>query len=263
MVTVSDIFEYLNSVAPVSTKMDFDNVGFLVGRGSREVTKILMALDITSNVVQEAISIGAELVVSHHPLFFSLKKVSDDDVTGRKILSLAENNISAICMHTNLDVARYGVNTHLAKTVGITSPKLLIDEGTNELGERYGLGCFGELEESVRFENYLQFVKAAINANGLRYQKSLPYVKKVAVLGGSGGNELDAAIKAGCDTYITADVKYDVFLSAAEQGINLIDGGHFCTENVVIKPLAEMLSQKFDGVSVTVSSSHIQVESFF
>lgn len=262
MVTVSNILEYLNTVAPVSTKMDFDNVGLLVGRENRKVTKILVALDITKEVIKEAINIRADLIVSHHPLFFSLKKIIYSDLTGSKIIDLIENNVAAICMHTNLDMAKLGVNTCLAKTVGISKPEFLIEEGTNEFGENYGLGCYGELDSSVKFDEYLQYVKEAINAKGLRYCGIRQIVKKVAVLGGSGGSELESAAAKGCDTYITADVKYDVFLKASELGINIIDGGHFCTENVVVEQIVSLLKQKFDGLEIVASKMHHQIENF-
>ena len=262
MVTVKDIFDYLNELAPVSTKMDFDNVGLLVGREESSVKKVLVALDITDSVIEEAAQKGAQLVVSHHPLFFSLKSVKYSEPVGKKIIELIENNISAVCMHTNLDMAKCGVNTCLAKAVGIADPQFLIDEGVNERGERYGLGCLGELEKPAKLADYLKYVKKSLNANGLRFYDAGRNVEKVAVLGGSGGSELDAARDMGCDTYITADVKYDVFLRAAEYGINLIDGGHFCTENVVTEMLAGTLQNKFKDVLVERSERHRQIDSF-
>ena len=118
MTKVRDIYDYLNALAPVSLKMDFDNVGLLVGDHNAEAGKCLLALDITDEVIREAKSTGAELIVSHHPLIFgAIKSVTADDLTGRKIIDLIKNDISAICMHTNLDIAQGGVNavsyTHL------------------------------------------------------------------------------------------------------------------------------------------------------
>ena len=115
MATVSDVNNFLCSIAPVEMKMDFDNVGFLVGRSSAGVTKIIISLDITHDVISEALEIGAELVVSHHPLFFSLKSVTDADITGAKIVRLLSSGVSAICMHTNLDAARCGGNCPLQR----------------------------------------------------------------------------------------------------------------------------------------------------
>lgn len=263
MVTILDVFNCLDLLAPVKTKMDFDNVGLLVGKEQNKVEKILVSLDVTDSVIEEAISGNADIIVSHHPLFFSLKNIQYSDTTGKKIINLIENNIGIICMHTNLDVSKCGVNMALADAVGISNPEFLIKEGINEFGEEYGLGMMGKIKNVMPLDEYLHILKKTINASGIRfYNAGLP-VKKVAVLGGSGGNEIDAAVNAGCDTYITADVKYDIFLKAKELGINLIDGGHFCTENVVVPQLAKILSEKFKDVIVVESKIHKQPELFF
>ncbi len=113
MATVQDIFSFLAKKAPVEKKLDFDNVGLLVGRSDRPVSRIVLALDIVDEVIEEAIALGADLIVSHHPLFFSLKTVTDASWTGNRALTLAENRIAAICMHTNLYAAVGGVNDSL------------------------------------------------------------------------------------------------------------------------------------------------------
>ena len=106
MAEVGQIFEYLNELAPVELKMDFDNVGLLVGNAEAKVEKCLVALDITDEVIEEAVRLGAQLIVSHHPIIFgAIKSVTADDLVGRKIIALIRNNISAVCMHTNLDIA--------------------------------------------------------------------------------------------------------------------------------------------------------------
>lgn len=263
MVTVNEIFELLNKFAPVERKMDFDNVGFLVGSGEDEVTKILVALDITDEVVQEAIEEKAQLIVSHHPLFFSLKSVSDKDATGRKIVNMLKNDISAICMHTNLDAADGGVNDALACTVGLNDMELLAVEGTDSNGVEYCCGRIGVLRRPTDMASYLETVKKALNTNGLRYYDSGREVNKVAVVGGSGGSYLEQAHNCGCDTIITADVKYDVFLRAKELGMNIIDGDHFCTENVVVPVLRRLLEFTFSDIEIVVSKSHKQTVKFF
>ena len=124
MADVGQIFEYLNELAPVELKMDFDNVGLLVGNADDKVDKCLVALDITDEVIEEAVRLGAQLIVSHHPIIFgAIKSVTAEDLVGRKIIALIRNDISAICMHTNLDIAEGGVNDVLmsalkAKTLG-------------------------------------------------------------------------------------------------------------------------------------------------
>lgn len=263
MATVNEIFELLNKFAPIERKMDFDNVGFLVGSGETEVTKILTALDITEDVVQEAIDIGAQLIVSHHPMFFSLKSVNDGDAIGRKIVKLIRNGISAICMHTNLDAADGGVNDALACTVGLNDIELLAVEGTDSNGNDYCCGRIGVLRQKTDMASFMETVKAALNTSGLRYYDSGREVNKVAVVGGSGGSYLELAYKQDCDTLLTADIKYDVFLQAKEMGMNVIDGDHFCTENVVIPVVRRLLEMSFPDVDTVVSKVHCQTVKFF
>ena len=197
MPTVSEILSLLDSKAPMSTKMDWDNVGLLVGSGGQEVRQILIALDITDEVVKEAAGMGAELIVSHHPLFFELKSVTDSDRTGRKIVNLIRNGISAICFHTNLDAACGGVNDTMAGLLGLKNIKLLSEEGIGQDGEPYGIGRYGELSEPVSMDSFLGLVKTRLKSNGLRYHDAGRPVNRVAVLGGSGGGDMKHAIERG------------------------------------------------------------------
>ena len=267
MVTVSDVYKFLCSVAPVEMKMDFDNVGFLVGRSDSGISKILISLDITQDVISEAIDVGAELIVSHHPLFFSLKSVTDADITGAKVVRLLSGGIAAICMHTNLDAARGGTNDALAAAAGIacqTGPAdLLSEDGHLPDGAAFSYGRVGYLKRPRPLGEYLEVLKKALKTEGLRYYDAGREVFKVAVVGGSGGGELHHAIKCGCDTFVTADVKYDVFLEAKELGINLIDGDHFCTENLVTGVLAEKLGAAFPEIAVLNTIRHGQTARFY
>ncbi len=254
MPTVQEIFELLNEKAPVARKMDFDNVGLLVGHGTASVRRVVAALDITDEVIGEADALGAELIVSHHPLFFELKAVTDGTWEGQKALALAEKRIAAICMHTNLDAAQGGVNDALMETLGGTV--------TGVLEPDTGLGRVGELPEPMDFSVFLAHVKSALHGNGLRYHDAGRSVKRLAVCGGSGGGELALAAAAGCDTYVTADIKYHQFLEAKHLGVNLIDGDHFCTENVVTPVLARWLREAFPELDVRVSQVHGQTAQF-
>lgn len=263
MATVKDIFDLLSKFAPIERKMDFDNVGFLVGSGDTEVTRVITALDITDDVIQEAIEFKAQLIISHHPLFFSVKSVSDQDATGRKIVKLISNGLSAICMHTNLDAADGGVNDALAVSVGLNDMEILVSEGKDSEGIEYCCGRVGVLRKETDLASYLETVKTALKTNGLRYYDSGKPVNMVAVVGGSGGSYLEEAYKRGCDTMITADVKYDVFLRAKELGINLIDGDHFCTENVIVPVIARLMEFSFPEIETKISEVHGQTVKFF
>ncbi|MCL2152880.1 MAG: Nif3-like dinuclear metal center hexameric protein [Oscillospiraceae bacterium] len=267
MTTVNDVKDYLFSIASLEMKAGFDNVGFLVGRGGASIAKILVSLDITNEVISEAMDIGASLIVSHHPMFFSLNSVTDADITGNQIVSMLSGGLSAICMHTNLDAARDGVNDTLAVKIGIASKdeevELLSEDGRLSTGEVFSYGRVGHLKHPHSMVEYLEILKTALNANGLRYHDAGREVYKVAIVGGSGGDMIAHAVTKGCDTFITADIKYHVFLQAKEYGINLIDGDHFCTENVVIDVLADKLGAAFPDTEVAISRRHAQTAMFY
>ncbi len=261
MATIRNVYEALCELAPIEWKMDFDNPGLLVGRPDREVKTTLAALDITNDVISEASAMGAELIVSHHPLFFDAKNVLYDTLVGEKIISLIENGIGAICMHTNLDVAPGGVNDALADALGLHDTHPVVEDGVDVRGTAYGLGRYGSVGP-MDLDGFLRIVKAALGANGIRYVDGGKPVNRVAVCGGSGGSELARVRALGCDTYVTGDVKYNQFLDARELGVNLIDAGHFPTENVVMEPVVKYISQRFPEMCVAVSKVHRQPEMF-
>lgn len=264
MAEVRDIYESLDRLAPFDTQESFDNAGFLVGHGDRTVRRILVALDITEEVAAEAAGLGAELIVSHHPvIFFPAKSVTDADPTGRKLLALVENGIAAICAHTNLDAAQGGVNDALARAVGLTGLSILRQSGVDGQGRPYGIGRIGTLKGAdLPLADYARQVKEALGANGVRYVDGGRRVHKVAVGGGSCGEFLRDAAAQGCDTFLTADVKYDVFLDAKAMGVNLIDAGHYPTENVICPVLAQALKSAFPGIEVLISATHKEVFSY-
>lgn len=264
MTKVRDIYDYLDTIAPVGLKMDFDNVGLLVGDYRTKVRKCILSLDITREVISEAKEIGAELIVSHHPLIFgAIKSVTADDLTGGKVIELVKNNISAICMHTNLDIAQGGVNDALMDSLGANVSSFLELSGLDAQGNEIGCGRIGELETETGFSEFLGICKSALNASGLRYYDAGKKVKKLAVMGGAGGSCIALAKAMGCDTYVTSDIKYNGFLDAKELGLNLIDADHFCTENVIIPVLAQKLSDKFKDTEFLISTIHKQTVQFF
>lgn len=254
MTTVLDIFEALKCLAPLELQESFDNAGFLVGHGDREVTHVLLALDITDEVIDEAVSLGAELIVSHHPVIFEALKSVTADGPGRKVLTLIEHGIAAICMHTNLDIAQGGVNDVLIRLLG-AEPSGALD--------RDGCGRVGELARPLSTPELLARCKERLNAKGIRYVDSGRPIRKLAVMGGAGGGALEDAIAKGCDAYVTADVKYHSFLDASEAGITLIDADHFCTEDPVIPYLAQYLEVHFPALQFSVSDRHHQIVDFF
>jgi len=267
MPNVNDVYEFLKILAPEEAKMDSDNIGFLVGCINADVTKILLSLDITGDVISEALDTGAEIIVSHHPLIKSpLSRITDEDITGKRIIRMIKGDISAICMHTNLDAARDGVNDALAAAAGIaneTLTELISGDHKQPAGNAFTCGRIGNLKTPCSIPEYLVKLKETLNTNGLRYHDAGRKVNKVAVVGGSGGDEFKYAIKQGCDTFISADIKYHLFLDAKELGINIIDGDHFCTENLVMGILSAKLGAEFPTLSVNISERHKQTVRFY
>ncbi len=263
MTTVNDILQYLNTVAPPYMKEDWDNVGLLCGSAQQPVTKILVALDPFEHVCHEAEKIGADLLVTHHPLIFAPPHaITDYSSVGRSIMHLLRNGICAINAHTNLDCAPGGVNDVLAQRLGLQNIQVLAPKGTDAAGNPWGLLRAGTVEEQP-LNNFLHSIKKALNCEGLRFVDGGRPVCKVAVGGGSCGSELRAAFDAGCDTFVTADIKYNQFWDAKELGINLIDAGHFHTENPIVAVLAEKLRAAFPEITVEVSKSHCDCVNFF
>lgn len=264
MTTVADVLQFVESLAPRAMKMDWDNVGLLCGRKDREVKKILVALDPFRNVIEEAIAIGADCIVTHHPLIFRnpLMAVNEDSETGRCVLTLIEHGIAAINAHTNYDLAPGGINDVLAQTLGLADIAVINPEGTDAEGRPYGLLRCGTVKE-MSLAAFLASVKEKLACEGLQYVDSGNPVRKVAVGGGSCADEMGDALCAGCDTFVTADVKYNQFRTAFELGLNLIDAGHFHTENPAMPVLAEKLRTAFPGTEVVFSENHRDCTKFF
>lgn len=263
MSKIKDIVSYFKLLVPPEMKMDFDNVGLLVGINEAEINKAIVALDITDDVIDEAIAANAKLILSHHPMFFELKQVNDDSLAGKKIVKMLQNGISGFCQHTNLDCVSGGVNDALADKLGVAVEGFLDGPHFTADGQEYGMGRFGFLPSPVDFEDYLCDVKFVLNSAGLRYHNAGRPVSKVALCGGTGGNYVENALRLGCDTLVTADVKYHQFLEAKALNLNLIDADHFCTENVVVPVLAEMLKKGFPDIEVIISKSHTQTAKFY
>lgn len=264
MATVRDIFAQMDQWAPFETQMDFDNAGFLVGRGEREVRKILVSLDITEPVADEAAEWGADLIVAHHPVIFHpVKRLTDETPTGRTLLALAERGIAAICAHTNLDAVWGGVNDALARKLGLTAIEPLKQDGVDQAGRPYGIGRVGNTAGVPMYAPaFAAFVKEALGANGVRFVDARRPVRRVAVGGGACADMLKDALALGCDTFVTADVKYNGFLDAKAMGVNLIDAGHYPTEQVVVPVLAKWLGDGFPKVEILTTQTHKEVFSY-
>ena len=256
MPTIRDIYNVLFDFAPAYMKMDWDNVGLVCGKFDTEVHRILVALDPMMDVFEEAKAHSCELVVTHHPLIFqSLKQVNDESFDGRNLLYLIENGIASLNLHTNLDCCPGGVNDVLASRLGLANVEILNPVGTDAKGRPYGLVRMGEVAEQT-LAAFAAFVKRALSCPGVRFSDAGKPVRKVAVGGGSCGSEIGDVIAAGCDTFVTADLKYNHFEEAKYRGLNLIDAGHFETENPVCDVLEGILREAFPEIPVFRARTH-------
>lgn len=265
MTTVREIYQLMDEKAPFSMQESWDSSGLLVGRWDAAVERVLLSLDITPEVVAEAAARECQLILSHHPVLFGgAKCVTDGDYTGARVLALAESGIAALCCHTCLDAAPGGVNDVLARRCGLTGPLRVLERGGVHpaLGE-YGIGRVGTLERPMTLDAYLKRVKTALRPNGIRFVDGGRPVYRVAVGGGSCGSMMAQALAMGCDTFVTADLKYDHFLEAKAAGLNLIDAGHFPTENPVLDAVALWLGERFPEVEVVTSGRHEEAVRFF
>lgn len=254
MTCLRDVEQALFELAPKELAMDWDNVGLLVGHPDRAVSGILVALDVAAAVAEEALELGANLIVSHHPVmncaWSPVQSVRGDNPQGALLLRMIENGLGCICMHTNLDAARGGVNDALAARLGLSGTALL--EGGD------GILRVGTVAEQS-CAAFAAFVKEALAANSVRFVDTRLPVRKVAVGGGACASYFRAAAAEHCSALVTADVKYDQFLDAKALGLCLMDAGHFPTENVVCPELARFLRGRFPNLPVWLSARHGEV----
>ena len=243
-VTVGEAIRLLRDFAPeeYEYKKEYDNIGLILGDESAPVSRVLCCLDVTMRVIEEAIDVGAELIVSHHPmLFYPIKNISADTVVGRKLLKAAANGISIYAAHTNLDFVRDGINDYVAQLLGlhnVTSLEPYIDEET-------GFGRVGDLANKIYSSVLKGEVESVLQDSYVRTIGE-PYaqVKRVAVINGGGGGDtkwVDMALQAGADCLVTADVRHHVAVYALESGLTIIEPQHFTMEYCYIARLVQYL----------------------
>lgn len=256
MTTVADILKFIETVAPPYMKESWDNVGLNCGHMDRPVTKILVALDPFTHVCREAKKIGADLLVTHHALIWKPGFITDMSTQGRNTLFLVENGIAHINAHTNLDQAPGGVNDVLAEKLGLQNVEIINPK------DGIGLMRCGDVDVQP-LESFLSVVKERLGCEGLRYVDGSKTVSRVAVGGGSCAGGLLEARAAGCDTFVTADIKYNQFWDAHDLGMNLIDAGHFYTENPVVAVLAAKIAAAFPEIQVEISKTHTDCMKYY
>lgn len=239
MPTIREIYRYIDEIAPFATAMDFDNPGFLVGDGEAEVTAALVTLDITAQSVAQAEKLGAQLIISHHPVIFNpMKRL----MSGSVPYLLARAGVGAICAHTNLDMAKGGVNDCLADALTLSGREAVTYAGETPC-------CIiGALPQPMEPAAFAGFVKKRLSCFGVRYLPGNRLVKTVALCSGAGGEFIFDAMEKGADAFVTGEVKHHEILAAKEAGLTLVDGGHFKTENIAMEPLRQRLTGAFPQI---------------
>lgn len=258
-----DIADFMEELAPARLAEEWDNVGLLVGSTQTEVRRVLLAMDVTADVLDEAAGMKAELIITHHPFIFKgLKNLREENPKGRLAAGLIRNGIGVFCAHTNLDVAEGGVNDVLARKLGLKDTVNFKDYGPPDgAGGRHGLGKVGFLEERLPLAQFVESVKAALDISHVRVTGDAGAgVKKAAVFCGSFDDDLVALERHKPDVLVTGDVKYHTAVDALQVGSCLIDAGHFNTEKVMLPVLAGLLENRFPGISV--SCSRLEKEPF-
>ena len=217
-----EIIDSIESVAPRSAQCEWDNSGMQVGDTGRDIQSVLLTTDITEAVVHEAIDLGCDLIVSHHPLLFhGLKQVCGQTPQARVVELAIKHNIAIYSAHTSLDVAADGINTRLAKKLDLHNLCFLTESG---------LGVIGEFGQPMTYEAFIDFVRKTLDCTYVRYTRSAKEkIERVALCGGSGAEFIEDAIRQGADVYLTADCKYHEFQDA-DGRIGLVDIDHWVSE---------------------------------
>ena len=235
--TVQSFYELLDRIAPFDTQADFDNSGLLVGSPRQEVHTVLLCLDVTENVIDEAVRLDAELIISHHPLMFSpRRRLTDEDYEGRLLRRLVREDISLIAAHTCLDQAPGGINDTLAELCGLQE------------AEGEGFLRWGNLAEPVSAGVYAELLRERLGDAVRLMGPEDAVIERVALCSGSGGDEWPLAAETGCDAFISGEIRHHHALAMADSGIVAFECGHYATEVPGIAVLAAALQNALDTV---------------
>lgn len=249
--TVAEVAKMLEQWAPPPVAESYDNVGLLVGSPDAEVNSILINLDMTEAVVEEAIKKGANMIIAHHPIWFTgRKRLIGEDYVSRTIISAIKNDIALYAIHTNLDNIQSGVNHRICEKLKLEKVDFLRPKDPNN---EFGSGMIGYLPEPLGRDAFLQTVKNTFHCGGIRYADApLSHIHKVAVCGGAGSFLTGDAIQQKADALITADITYHKFFDNEEK-LLLLDIGHYESEQFTSQLIYEFLSEKFPKFAVRLS----------
>ncbi|MFC1839017.1 Nif3-like dinuclear metal center hexameric protein [Thermodesulfobacteriota bacterium] len=251
---IETILKVLDEEFPLTLAEEWDNSGLQVAADKQIIKKILVALDPSPNAVSKAASIDARLLITHHPLIFKAISCIDSKVyPGNVIKEAIKNDVSIIAFHTNLDSARGGFNDILAETLDLDNIDVL-GAKENVSGDSFGPGRIGDLPGAVEFSSYVKRVKELFKAKYLKVSgPDDALIKRVAIVGGSGGDMIPEAAKEGADLLITGDIGHHDALNAESCGINIIDAGHFNTERTALGVFIKKMEEIFNNNNMDVT----------
>lgn len=241
-----EIAEILENLSPVKYVCGWDNVGMHVGRFDKEVKKLIVSLDIDDRAVNTAVRMGADMIVSHHPLIFNgIKKINDNDFIGKRIITMIENGINGYCMHTNFDSVG-GMAAEASDRMKLGNTVVL-----EEILDGEGIGRVGDLEKEVTVRELCEEVKKVFSLDKVvLYGNESAIVKRVAISPGSGKSEIGFAILKGADAIITGDINYHSGIDAVAEGIAVIDAGHYGLEHIFIEKVGNYLLENTKDVEI-------------
>lgn len=243
---VKDIKNIMEEYAPLNLKENYDNVGLMVGSLECEISSILIALDCTLEAIDEAVNSGANLIITHHPLLFiKPQSVTAETLQGRKIIKLIKNNINLYSSHTNLDKVKGGLNDIISGILGYNDWSIMEPVPYEERKASCGIGRLVTLSKPCTLHELCNSIKNALEIQSLRYAGSEDMIiRKIAIINGSGEDYFKASKKLGADCIITGDTSYHYVSDYSEEGMGIIDAGHFETEWPALKRIAEILEEK-------------------
>lgn len=238
---------------PKSAALSFDNVGLQAGRNEKEVHTIMVALDATGSVIEAAIEAGVDMLVTHHPLIFSpLKSITDENFISRRLLRLIQQDICYYAMHTNYDVL--GMAQLSQKALGLENAEVL-DVTAEISGKLEGIGKVGNLPKKMTLKECCEYVKQRLGLENVRVFGNLDtIVEKMAICPGSGKSTIIPAIEKEADVLVTGDIGHHDGLDAIEQGLCIIDAGHYGTEHIFIEDMSMFLKEKLENVNIISES---------
>ena len=253
---LEDIINFLEKKYSPELAEKWDNSGLIIGRKESNISAVMICLDITADVIEQAAANRAELIISHHPLIFSeIKRITNDTLLGEKILKLAEKNIAVYSMHTNVDSAVHGLNDYILDKLSLGGEKSVWLK--NENYPESGLGRILKLKKEDSLHNIIKIIKERLNLKKIRIAgNENKKIKKIAVLTGSGGSlisEMDKTV----DLYITGDLKHHETLDALEEGLTLIDLGHYESENIFSELIKKDLEEFFNGKIIQAKENQV------